>query len=80
MAANRVPFYSHRQNRDGSFDSICSRCFATVAHANDITELNSYKKNHVCDESFLAERGVLTGFYSPAEPSRSIHQRVLMPS
>lgn len=54
----RIPFYPHRQNTNGSFDSICLKCFATVANANDVTELNSYEKKHICDESFLAERGV----------------------
>jgi hypothetical protein len=76
MAADRIPFYSHRQNRDGSFDSICPRCFATIAHATEITKLNSYEKQHICDESFLAERGALSGFYSPAEPFKSIQRRI----
>jgi hypothetical protein len=58
--ATRIAFYPHRQNRDGSFDSICLKCFATVANAREVTELRSYEKEHICDESFLAERGVLS--------------------
>jgi hypothetical protein len=59
MVDARIPFYPHRQNRDGSFDSICLKCFATVARAKVVTELKSYETKHICDEAFLAERGVL---------------------
>jgi len=76
MATDRIPFYPHRQNRDGSYDSICSRCFAIVAHAKTVTELNSYQKNHVCEESFLADRGALSGFCSPAESAESSRRLV----
>jgi hypothetical protein len=56
--ATPTTFYPHRQNRDGSFDSICLKCFATVANAKEVTELKSYEKEHICDESFLADRGM----------------------
>jgi hypothetical protein len=59
MVEARTPFYPHRQNRDGSFDSICLKCLATVARARVVTELKSYEKVHICDEAFLADRGVL---------------------
>jgi len=60
MPDTRIPFYPHRQNRDGSIDSICPRCFATVATAKSVTELHTCDKRHRCDEAFLAERGVLS--------------------
>lgn len=60
MPTTRIPFYPHRQNLDGSFDSICPRCFAIVATAKQVTELRSRDKKHICDESFLAERGVFS--------------------
>ena len=58
MSSTRIPFFPHRQNRDGSIDSICPRCLATVASAATVTELHTYEKQHNCDEAFLAERGV----------------------
>jgi hypothetical protein len=57
MTKQPLPFYPHRQNRDGSFDSICLRCFATVANARDISELHTYDKDHRCNETAVAQRG-----------------------
>jgi hypothetical protein len=48
--------YPHRHNADGSFDSICITCFATIAKATDEAALFEQEKNHSCDRSFLAER------------------------
>jgi len=56
MAGKPLPFFPHRQNPDGSFDSICLRCFATVATAMDVRQLHSYDKNHVCDATSIAHR------------------------
>ncbi|MGD0798624.1 MAG: hypothetical protein ABR910_12965 [Acidobacteriaceae bacterium] len=50
-------FYPHRQNPDGSIDSICLRCFATVATAMDVGKLHSYDKVHVCNATSIAHRG-----------------------
>ena len=68
MADIRTPNYPHRQNPDGSFDSICPACFATVANAKDVTELNIYEKKHICDGAFLADRGVF-GHPSTSQPA-----------
>jgi hypothetical protein len=57
MADKQATFYPHRSNGDGSFDSICFTCFATVVYAKTEAELAEYDKNHVCDSAFLAERG-----------------------
>jgi hypothetical protein len=54
-----TPNYSHRLNRDGSFDSICTTCFATVARAKIEAELTELDATHVCNTSFLAGRGQL---------------------
>jgi hypothetical protein len=56
MTVKPLLFYPHRHNRDGSFDSICVRCFATIATADDITELHAYEKNHVCAGTAVAQR------------------------
>lgn len=60
MPDTRIPFYPHRQNPDGSIDSICPRCLAIVASAKNVTELHTCDKKHTCDEAFLAERGVFS--------------------
>jgi hypothetical protein len=57
MADKQAIFYPHRLNRDGSFDSICLTCFATVVYAKTEAELVDSDKDHVCDSGFLAERG-----------------------
>jgi hypothetical protein len=56
MANDPRKYYPHRQNLDGSIDSICPRCFATVATAMDVRELHSYDKAHVCDATAIAHR------------------------
>ena len=60
MTDTQTPSYPHRKNRDGSFDSICLRCFATIARAKEVAELKNREKQHVCDEAFLAERGLFS--------------------
>ena len=48
MVYEQLAFYPHRHNKDGSFDSICLSCFATIATANTEAELAEYDKSHVC--------------------------------
>jgi hypothetical protein len=43
------PNIPHRHNKDGSFDSICTRCYATVATVAEELELVSYESKHICD-------------------------------
>jgi hypothetical protein len=49
--------YQHRANRDLTYDSICLLCFATVATVSDTQLLEGPEINHICNESFLADRG-----------------------
>jgi hypothetical protein len=49
--------YPHRRNRDGSFDSICTTCFATIGHVESESELTDTDQNHTCEEFFLRGRG-----------------------
>ena len=49
-------FYPHRRNRDGSFDSICLICLATVAAGKSELDLVELEKVHVCNLAFLADR------------------------
>jgi hypothetical protein len=44
---NRKPF-PHRRNQDGSFDSICLECFATVATESIEADLQAAESAHDC--------------------------------
>jgi hypothetical protein len=48
--------FPHRQNRDGSFDSICRRCLLTVANTRNEADLARYEQYHVCNPSFIIQR------------------------
>lgn len=41
-------FY-HRLNRDGTHDSICCRCYLTVATVDQESSLATREESHVCD-------------------------------
>jgi hypothetical protein len=47
------PHFPHRSNKDGSIDSICSRCFATIGNANSESELEGMEAAHVCEPAQL---------------------------
>ena len=57
--ADTATLYLHRQNKDGSHTSICLTCFASVDCSKAKAELPEKDKAHVCNSSFLAERGCL---------------------
>jgi hypothetical protein len=48
MATPRFPYFPHRFNQDGMWESICSECFLTVAKAKIEKELEAHEKDHVC--------------------------------
>ena len=41
--------FSHRPNNDGSVDSICLRCFRTIASNNHEWSLAMLESQHECD-------------------------------
>jgi hypothetical protein len=43
----RRPF-PHKPNIDGSFDSICSRCFTTIDSQKKEIELKAAEDAHIC--------------------------------
>jgi hypothetical protein len=57
MTSQTAPFFPHRRNKDGSFNSICLECLATVASHMTEEELREQDKQHVCDKSVLSEPG-----------------------
>ena len=50
---HRQTNFAHRRNSDGSYDSICSKCYATAARAWTEESLSSSESVHVCDTSDL---------------------------
>jgi hypothetical protein len=44
-----LPLYAHRRNSDGSHDSICTLCYATVATARSEAHLAQHEHDHVCN-------------------------------
>ena len=55
LAHHARPAFSHRENRDGSFDSICLQCFATVASEGHEAELKVGEDAHICPGFDLGE-------------------------
>ena len=47
--------FKHRQNRDGSHDSICCTCFLTVASTRQESVLCHFEHRHACDPVQLYE-------------------------
>jgi hypothetical protein len=48
-----VSSFAHRNNRDGSIDSICPRCFATIGTSTWESDLNRIEYSHRCDPELL---------------------------
>jgi hypothetical protein len=69
---HRLPSFAHRRNADGSYDSICTKCYATIASAAREEALSSIESAHVCDPFYVyrAERGFLAESMPYAETGR----------
>jgi hypothetical protein len=52
MANQVAEGFHRRRNKDGTFDSICLRCFLTAASAPEESELSSLERRHVCDAAW----------------------------
>jgi hypothetical protein len=50
---HRQTNFAHRRNSDGSYDSICTECYATAARAGTEESLLWSESAHVCDISDL---------------------------
>ncbi len=53
MPCLSIANFPHRHNRDGSYDSICTICHATVATVMKETELAQYEHGHACNPARL---------------------------
>ena len=49
----QVSQFVHRQNQNGTFDSICTLCFQTIANVKDEAKLQSVELEHVCDPHLI---------------------------
>lgn len=52
MPGTLKPSFPHRQNTDGTHDSICTKCFVTVATVMNESELAGHESAHVCNPSY----------------------------
>ena len=48
MANHTLLAFKRRHNADGTWDSICLRCYRTVANAQDPSWLPLQQDNHTC--------------------------------
>ncbi len=48
------PNFVHRTNGDGTFDSICLKCFMTVATVKYQVDLKNVECEHACDPQTVA--------------------------
>lgn len=54
MSPRQEDSFVHRANRDGTTDSICKDCFATVCTSIWETDLARAEHDHVCDPGAIA--------------------------
>ena len=43
------PKFAKRRNTNSSIDSICTKCFLTIASASSEGELAAHEERHICD-------------------------------
>jgi hypothetical protein len=46
--------YPRRRHADGTYDSICPRCFVTIARHMTRAELERKEQHHICSEIDLS--------------------------
>jgi hypothetical protein len=49
--------FPHRRNDDGTYESMCTTCLATVARRGNESELLEFELDHECDPVRLFARG-----------------------
>ena len=52
MSSPLIPTFAHRSAEYG-VDSICRRCFVTVATVEEESDLELFERQHVCDPEIL---------------------------
>ena len=54
MSSSERLIFAHRFSPEGTVDSICPRCFVTVASVKNEADLVLNEARHVCDPFLLA--------------------------
>ncbi len=67
--------FVHRANRDGTTDSVCKLCFATVCTSTWESELTRVEREHVCDPDVLARWKKVAGREAADEGSSPMRAR-----
>lgn len=49
MNLSFAPAFRHRENLDGTWDSICMRCYGTAAHTHEAALLDTVESGHCCN-------------------------------
>ena len=48
-----MPHFPHRHNPDGTYDSICTKCFATIGTRETEEELVEIEAEHKCNPALF---------------------------
>ncbi len=48
--------FAHRRNYDSTVDSICARCYQTIANGESYVTLSGAEENHLCDPNAEIDR------------------------
>jgi hypothetical protein len=48
--------FARRRNRDSSIDSICTKCYQTIANGQDDSSLTNAEEGHSCDPNAESDR------------------------
>ena len=59
----------YRFNADGTVDSFCRQCFATVANSDREPNLEDPERNHVCEPGTELRFELLQGLRRPPQSS-----------
>jgi len=62
MFLSSRPDFPHRRKPNGTFDSICTRCFLTVATADTEADLKAAERTHDCKGFNMGEIMHLTEY------------------
>jgi hypothetical protein len=68
---NETCRFAHRQNLDGTFDSICLRCFLTVVRSEQLSGIGTLEAKHSCFDVWRRKR------QEAISPSPSLNRRTL---
>jgi hypothetical protein len=68
--------FAHRRNANGTFDSICCQCFATVSRQSNPSNHAELEREHICSPSDLHRFEVLVGAWpASAKPQQKKEAR-----